>query len=82
MSGVPQGSVLGTVLFKLLVWTVKLSAPLILPKLSYAIIMMVGRDAIQKDFDRLERWPCANLLKFNKAKCKIMHKCQGNPKQE
>ncbi|PKU47714.1 hypothetical protein llap_1994 [Limosa lapponica baueri] len=32
----------------------------------------------QRDPDRLERW--ANLLKFNKANCKILHIGQGNPK--
>lgn len=60
----------------------ELSASLILLELSGAIIMMVGRDAIKKDFDRLESWPYANVMKFNKTKCKILHKAQGNPKQE
>lgn len=29
-----------------------------------------GRDAIQKGFDRLERWTHVNFMKINKAKCK------------
>ncbi|GAB0185287.1 cAMP-dependent protein kinase inhibitor alpha [Grus japonensis] len=48
-------------------------------KLSGAVNVLEGRDAVQKDLDRLERWHRVNLMKFDKAKCKVLHRGWGNP---
>jgi len=51
-------------------------------KLCGVVDMMEGKDAIQRDPDRLERWACVNRMKFNKGKCKVLHMGQGNPKHK
>ncbi|KAJ7408725.1 hypothetical protein WISP_118864 [Willisornis vidua] len=50
-------------------------------KLSSAADMLEGRDAIQKDLDKLEGWACVKLMKFQEAKHKILHLNQDNHKR-
>ncbi|KAJ7412435.1 hypothetical protein WISP_96365 [Willisornis vidua] len=41
-----------------------------------------GKDGIQRDLGRFERWDYAHLMKFYKDKCKVLHLGQGNAKDK
>jgi len=87
-SGIPQGLVLGPVLFNIFVGNMDSRTECTLSKfadntkLGGAVHTLEGRDAIQRDLDKFERWVRMALMKFNKAKRKVLHMGQGNPKHQ
>ena len=79
LSGVPQRSVLGPLLFLLFVtdlphWiknSIRMFADDV--KIWNVIRTDAGDDSLQKDLSRLARWSSKWLLKLNSSKCKVMH---------
>ena len=84
LSGIPQGSVLGPVLF--LVFIDDLEEWLMTEVLKFADDTKIfgtvnserDREVLQRDLDRLVQWSERWQMKFNVDKCKVMHLERGN----
>lgn len=70
-SGVPQGPLLGAVLFSTFINDIDKGMECTFIK--FADDTPEGQNAIHRNLDKFKKWTHGNLMQFNKTICKVLH---------